>query len=57
MQIFITYPSACPEPAIKHCFTGQRASPGIYVQFQSSRVQMRCGDDVDRVEVFSRSAG
>ena len=61
MQIFITrihlfitrvHP-VCPEAAINHSFTG---SPGTYVQFHSSRVQMRCENDGDRVEVFSRSA-
>ena len=47
----------CPEPASKHSFTRQRASPRTYVQFHNSRVQMRYGNDVGRVEVFSRSAG
>jgi hypothetical protein len=58
MQTFIMriHP-VCREPASKHSFTRQRASPRTYVQFHSSRVQMRHGNDVDRVEVFSRSGG
>ena len=58
MQTFIMriHP-VCPEPASKPSFTRQRAGPRTYVQFHSSRVQMRYGNDVDRVEVFSRSAG
>jgi hypothetical protein len=58
MQTFIMriHP-VCPEPASKPSFTRQRAGPRTYVQFHSSRVQIRYGNDADRVEVFSRSAG
>ena len=58
MQTFIMriHP-VCPEPASKPSFTRQRAGPRTYVQFHSRRVQMRYGNDVDRVEVFSRSGG
>jgi hypothetical protein len=58
MQIFITHippvrrngPPDIPSPA-----SGQPGEP--YAQFHSSRVQRRCGNDGDRVETFSRSAG
>jgi hypothetical protein len=54
MHIVITriHP-VCPKPAIKHSFTGQ---PGNLCPVPQQPVQMRRGNEGDRVEVFSRSA-